>query len=242
MTDLRDGLAYEIHEFLRGHDFVGDSHLKIQLVDACEDLISKNQLTLTNLSKASLPKYFFLNNGTTKDDFIAKLFPYLKKFVTVSAKKIRDTYDEFFEMLKFDLERNHAGQIFNKGQPKEEFGQHLIQAELTGFTHKKGFVYREIPSGAGRIDIIVAEKIEVIVETKLSRNFKGTKQLSDYVANKPASRRGYFVIFDHTKSNAHRNLCDVRNQRFARSARIKVIVVHINPPLPSTQTHKSHNK
>jgi hypothetical protein len=238
MSDLRDQISFEVHQFLRNFGYTADSAFKLELVDNCERLANLHQLTVDKLNKLPLPKYFFLANDVKKEVFVDQLFPFLKKYGSLSANKLRDAYDDFFERTKTDFERNHGGQIFNNGTPKEELGQHLLMAALTAFSDKNGFVYREVPSGAGRIDLIVAEKIEVIVETKLSRNFKGTKQLEDYVNHKPSSRRGYFVIFDHSKTNTHAKYCDVSNKRFAGRKRVKVVVIHINPPLPSTQAHK----
>ena len=242
MSDLNDHIAYEVHEFLRSYDCRGDSAFKIALAEGCERLIQANKLSLGNLKKLSLPARFFTINEISKEKFLANFLPYAQKFSPASMGTICEAYDDFFESIKTDLERDHAGQILNRGHPKEDLGQHLIHIALTTFTRKKGFVYREVPSGAGRIDIIVAGKIEIVVETKLSRNFKGTKQLADYINNSPKTRRGYFVIFDHTKGNNLKGKCDVSGGRLHSNQKTKTVVVHINPPLPSTQKHKVFKK
>ena len=89
--------------------------------------------------------------------------------------------------------------------PREFVGQYLLLAYLDLFVHKiGGHLYPEVPTGRGRMDIILLYRDEKhIVETKLWRGEKryqsGKIQLAAYL-DKERVQRGYYVVFDHRQN------------------------------------------
>jgi len=88
--------------------------------------------------------------------------------------------------------------------PQEFVGQYLLLAYLDLFVRKiGGHLYPEVPTGRGRMDIIVLYRSEKhIVETKLWRGERryqsGKRQLTEYLS-KEGVQRGYYIVFDHRK-------------------------------------------
>ncbi len=86
--------------------------------------------------------------------------------------------------------------------PKEFVGQYLLMSYLDMFVLEiKGFIYPEVPTGRGRMDIIILHNgRKYVIETKLWRGEKifmeEKKQLAKYL-DKEGVDEGYYVIFDH---------------------------------------------
>ncbi|MEN8216413.1 MAG: NERD domain-containing protein [Pseudomonadota bacterium] len=86
--------------------------------------------------------------------------------------------------------------------PQEFVGQYLLFAYLDQFVRQVGgFMYVEVNSGRGRIDLIILHKEEkYIVETKIwegkSLYKTGKHQLVKYLKLEEVNE-GYYVVFDH---------------------------------------------
>jgi len=93
--------------------------------------------------------------------------------------------------------------------PKEFVGQYLLLAYLDLFVRKiGGHLYPEVPTGRGRMDIILLYRDEKhIIETKLWRGEKryqaGKQQLSEYL-KKENVPKGYYIVFDHRQDSQPR--------------------------------------
>ncbi|MBC8234003.1 AAA-like domain-containing protein [bacterium] len=89
--------------------------------------------------------------------------------------------------------------------PQEFVGQYLLLTYLDLFVRKiGGHLYPEVPTGRGRMDIILLYRNEKqIVETKLWRGEKryqsGKRQLAAYL-DKEGVQRGYYIVFDHRQN------------------------------------------
>ena len=89
--------------------------------------------------------------------------------------------------------------------PQEFVGQYLLLTYLDLFVRKiGGHLYPEVPTGRGRMDIILLYRNEKhIVETKLWHGEKryqtGKQQLAAYL-DKEGVRRGYYIVFDHRQN------------------------------------------
>jgi len=98
--------------------------------------------------------------------------------------------------------------------PHEFVGQYLLLAYLDFFARKiGGHLYPEVPTGRGRMDIILLYRSEKhIVETKLWRGEKryqsGKRQLAEYLS-KEGVQRGYYIVFDHRKSAQPKYECEL---------------------------------
>lgn len=86
--------------------------------------------------------------------------------------------------------------------PQEFVGQYLLFAYLDQFVHQiGGFMYTEVRSGRGRMDLIIFHQREkYIIETKIwegkSRYTDGKHQLAEYLELEKVSQ-GYYIVFDH---------------------------------------------
>jgi len=93
--------------------------------------------------------------------------------------------------------------------PQEFVGQYLLLTYLDLFVRKiGGHLYPEVPTGHGRMDIILLYRSEKhIVETKLWRGEKryqsGKRQLAEYL-EKEGVIKGYYIVFDHRQSSQPR--------------------------------------
>ena len=89
--------------------------------------------------------------------------------------------------------------------PQESVGRHLLLAYLDQFVKIVGGVmYLEVPTGRGRMDIIVTHNQQkYIVETKIwrgdSRYQAGKKQLAAYLKSEGVTS-GYYIVFDHRQN------------------------------------------
>ena len=87
-------------------------------------------------------------------------------------------------------------------KPQEFIGQHLLYGYLDAFVRQiRGFMYVEVRTGRGRMDLIILNEGEkYIVETKIWEGNvlyqQGKSQLAKYLRLEGA-RAGYYVVFDH---------------------------------------------
>lgn len=85
--------------------------------------------------------------------------------------------------------------------PQEATGQYMLMAYLDAVLRQiGGVVYTEVPSGDGRLDLIVIFQEErYIIETKIWRGAvyfdRGIEQLHQYLASEDL-REGYYVVFN----------------------------------------------
>ena len=88
--------------------------------------------------------------------------------------------------------------------PQEFVGQYLLFAYLDAFVRQvRGFMYVEVRTGRGRMDLIILHNGEkYIVETKIwgGKSFyqAGKSQLAVYLKSESVNA-GYYVVFDHRR-------------------------------------------
>jgi len=86
--------------------------------------------------------------------------------------------------------------------PQEFVGQYLLFAYLDQFVRQlRGFMYLEVNTGRGRMDLIILHKEEkYIIETKIWEGKTlyqaGKEQLATYLRLEGA-KEGYYIVFDH---------------------------------------------
>ena len=86
--------------------------------------------------------------------------------------------------------------------PQEFVGQYLLFGYLDAFVRQiQGFMYLEVRSGRGRMDLIILhQQAKYIVETKIWEGNKryqaGKRQLAKYLKLEGITE-GYYVVFDH---------------------------------------------
>jgi hypothetical protein len=98
--------------------------------------------------------------------------------------------------------------------PQEFVGQYLLFAYLDTFVRQiRGFMYLEVRTGRGRMDLIILHDGEkYIVETKIweggSLYEAGKRQLAEYLKLEGVEA-GYYVVFDHRQTPQAREACEV---------------------------------
>ena len=86
--------------------------------------------------------------------------------------------------------------------PQEFIGQHLLFSYFDAFVRQiHGFMYLEVRSGRGRMDLIILhQQMKYIVETKIWEGNKryqaGKRQLAKYLKLEQV-QEGYYIVFDH---------------------------------------------
>ena len=112
--------------------------------------------------------------------------------------------------------------------PRESVGQHLLAAYLDDFVKAVGgFLYLEVPTGRGRIDMIILHnRRKYIVETKIwggaGHYEAGKKQLVAYLTLEDAAE-GYYLVFDHRQQPQPRVETEQIEGRTLRSYVIPII-------------------
>jgi hypothetical protein len=124
---------------------------------------------------------------------------YLSKSGEIQMDELLDNFRDFIGRAGYKI-------LEVPETPKEFVGQYLLLAYLDLFVRKiGGHLYPEVPTGRGRMDIILLYRDEKhIVETKLWRGEKryqaGKQQLAAYL-DKEGIQRGYYIVFDHRQNS-----------------------------------------
>ena len=112
--------------------------------------------------------------------------------------------------------------------PQEFIGQHLLFAYLDQFvTSVNGAMYMEVPTGRGRMDLIILHnQRKYVVETKIWRSEKGyaagKQQLAAYLSTEGVTE-GYYVVFDHREAPEPRTETETIDGLTIRSYVIPVV-------------------
>ena len=122
---------------------------------------------------------------------------YLSKDGRIQMDELLDNFRDFIGRAGYKI-------LEVPETPQEFVGQYLLLAYLDLFVRKiGGHLYPEVPTGRGRMDIIILYRGEKhIVETKLWRGERryqsGKRQLTEYLS-KEGVQHGYYIVFDHRK-------------------------------------------
>ena len=138
-----------------------------------------------------------LVNGLERDYFPEDTdgFQYLASDGHIQMAQLLNNFRDFIARAGFRI-------LQVPETPQEFIGQHLLFAYLDQFvTSVNGVMYMEVPTGRGRMDLIVLHnEKKYIVETKIWRTERGytvgKQQLAAYLATEGVTE-GYYVVFDH---------------------------------------------
>ena len=139
-------------------------------------------------------------NGLERDYFPEDTdgFQYLTSTGEIQMERLLDNFRDFIARAGFRI-------LQVPETPQEFIGQHLLFAYLDQFvTSVNGAMYMEIPTGRGRMDLIVLHTgRKYIVETKIWRSERhyaeGKRQLAAYLSTEGVTE-GYYVVFDHRET------------------------------------------
>ena len=164
-------------------------------------------------------------NGLEEDYFPATTRTGYQDYLTptgeIALVPLLDNFRDFIRRAGFRI--LHVPQL-----PRESVGQHLLAAYLDGFVKAVGgFLYLEVPTGRGRIDMIILHnRRKYIVETKIwggaGHYEAGKKQLVAYLTLEDAAE-GYYLVFDHRQQPQPRTETEQIEGRTLRSYVIPII-------------------
>ena len=164
-------------------------------------------------------------NGLEEDYFPANTRTGYQDYLTadgdIALAPLLDNFRDFIRRAGFRL--LHVPQL-----PRESVGQHLLAAYLDGFVKAVGgFLYLEVPTGRGRIDMIILHnRRKYIVETKIwggaGHYEAGKKQLVAYLTLEDAAE-GYYLVFDHRQQPQPRTETEQIEGRTLRSYVIPIV-------------------
>ena len=116
----------------------------------------------------------------------------------IEMKALLDNFRDFIARAGFKI-------LQVPDTPQESVGRHLLLAYLDQFIKLiGGFMYIEVQTGRGRMDIIIIHNQQkYIIETKIWRGMgryqAGKKQLVAYLRSEGVME-GYYIVFDHRES------------------------------------------
>ena len=136
-------------------------------------------------------------NGLERDYFPEDIdgFQYFTSDGHIQMEQLLNNFRDFIARAGFRI-------LQVPETPQEFIGQHLLFAYLDQFvTSVNGAMYMEVPTGRGRMDLIVLHTgRKYIVETKIWRSERhyaeGKRQLAAYLSTEGVTA-GYYVVFDH---------------------------------------------
>ena len=123
---------------------------------------------------------------------------YLTPAGLIDMEALLDNFRDFIVRVGFQI-------LQVPDTPQESVGRHLLLAYLDQFIKLiGGFMHIEVPTGRGRMDIIITHNQQkYIVETKIwrgdGRYQSGKKQLAAYLRSEGVTE-GYYIVFDHRQS------------------------------------------
>ena len=132
----------------------------------------------------------YLPSGSHED-----FLNYMTPTGRVDMRVLLDNFRDFITRVGFKI-------LQVPDTPQESVGRHLLLAYLDQFVKLiGGFMYIEVQTGRGRMDIIIIHsQRKYIVETKIwrgDRRYQGDKkQLAAYLSSEDVTE-GYYIVFDH---------------------------------------------
>ena len=129
--------------------------------------------------------------GGTDEEFLN----YITPTEQIDMRALLDNFRDFIARAGFKI-------LQVPDTPQESVGRHLLLAYFDQFVKIiGGFMYIEVQTGRGRMDIIITHNQQkYIIETKIwrgdSRYQAGKKQLAVYLRAEGVTE-GYYIVFDH---------------------------------------------
>ena len=162
-------------------------------------------------------------NGLERDYFPEDTdgFQYLTSDGHIQMEQLLNNFRDFIARAGFRI-------LQVPETPQEFIGQHLLFAYLDQFvTSVNGAMYMEVPTGRGRMDLIVLHTgRKYIVETKIWRSDRhyteGKQQLAAYLSGEGVTE-GYYVVFDHRETPKPRTETEAIDGLTIRSYVIPVV-------------------
>ena len=139
-----------------------------------------------------------LENDYFPEDTGAEFSDYLTADGQMDLTSLLDNFRDFIARIGFRI-------LQVPDMPKEFVGQYLLATYLDAFVQSvRGDMYLELPTGRGRMDLVVFHNgRKYVVEIKVWNNERryegGKQQLAAYLKSEGVSE-GYYVVFDRRKN------------------------------------------
>ena len=155
------------------------------------------------IMQAFQPLFNGLEREYLPEDTDAGFLDYLNSDGNINMRSLLQNFRDFIARVGYRI-------LEVPETPSEFVGQDLLFAYLDTFVRiVRGFMYLEVQTGRGRIDLIILRSLatsateKYIVETKIwegnSLYQAGKKQLAEYLKLEGVTER-YYVVFDHRKN------------------------------------------
>lgn len=167
----------------------------------------QNPIYEYRIMRAFQPLFNGLEDEYLPEDTDAGFFDYLTEDGQINMQALLANFRDFIKRAGYRI-------LEVPETPQEFVGQYLLFAYLDQFVRQvHGFMYIEVPSGRGRMDLLIIHKGErYIVETKIweGKSFyqAGKRQLAAYLETE-GMPEGYYVVFDHRKKPQAREDAEV---------------------------------
>ena len=161
----------------------------------CEIL---NPIYIYRIMRAFKPVVNGLEQEYFSEDTTDELSDYLTSTGQIEMEALLDNFRDFIGRAGFRI-------LQVPDTPQESVGRHLLLAYLDEFVKRiGGFMHIEVPTGRGRMDILIThDRRKYVVETKVwrgdGRYQTGKKQLAVYLKLEGATD-GYYIVFDHRQT------------------------------------------
>ena len=150
------------------------------------------------IMQAFQPAINGLEDDYFPEDTDAEFSDYLTADGQMDLTSLLDNFRDFIARIGFRI-------LQVPDMPKEFVGQYLLATYLDAFVQSvRGDMYLELPTGRGRMDLVVFHNgRKYVVEIKVwnsERRYEGGKQqLAAYLKSEGVSE-GYYVVFDRRKN------------------------------------------
>jgi len=165
--------------------------------DSDENCRIQNPIYQYRIMRTFQPLFNGLEDEYLPEDTDAGFLDYLTTDGKIDMRKLLENFRDFIARAGYRI-------LEVPETPQEFVGQYLLFAYLDQFVrHVRGFMYVEVRTGRGQMDLIILHNEEkYIVETKIwggrSLYQAGKGQLAAYLKSENA-KEGYYVVFDHRR-------------------------------------------
>lgn len=197
-----ESILMEILSYERGVPFNLDNEIISELatygvVTAGEKGLCQiaNPIYQYRIVRAFQPLLNGLERQYLPEDTRAGFFDYLTQEGKIHMRELMRNFRDFIARVGYRI-------LSVPETPQEFVGQSLLFGYLDTFVRLVGgFMYLEVRTGRGRMDLIILHKgSKYIVETKIwegeSLYGAGKRQLAEYLTLED-TKEGYYVVFDH---------------------------------------------
>ena len=166
--------------------------------DADGDCKIQNPIYQYRIVRTFQPPFNGLERQYLPEDTDAGFLDYLTSDGKINMRTLLANFRDFIARAGYRI-------LDVPEMPQEFVGQYLLFAYLDAFVRQiRGFMYVEVRTGRGRMDLIILHSGEkYIVETKIwsgrSLYQAGKSQLAAYLTSESA-KEGYYIVFDHRRN------------------------------------------